>query len=80
MQGLGQHRGRPGDEVADELGHGDAQVGQQGGDDGFGAMATSMSLRPQLLWQPTFLGPQLGHAPTPTGPAHPGPAAQKPEC
>ena len=76
MQGLGQHRGRPGDQVADELGHGDAQVGQQGDDDGLGAMAISLSLRLQLLWQPTFLS-SLGHAPTPTGPAHPGPADQK---
>ena len=36
--------------------------------------------RLQLLWQPTFLRPQLGHAPTPTGPGPPGPADQKPEC
>lgn len=25
----------------------------------------------QLLWQPTMLGPQLGHAPTPTDPGSP---------
>ncbi len=32
--GLGQQPGRPGDEEAHELGDGDAEVGEEGGDDG----------------------------------------------
>jgi hypothetical protein len=71
------------DQVGRVLGTGafpaDAQVGQRG-DDGLSAMGTSMSLGLQLLWQPTILGPQLGHAPTPTGPGSPRTADHKPGC
>ena len=40
VHALGQHRRRPGEDEADELGDGDAEVGQQGGEDG-----SSCSLR-----------------------------------
>jgi hypothetical protein len=62
--GLARHLASAGEQVSEidaSLGHGDAQVGQQGDEDGLGAMGTYMSLRLQLLWLPTILGPQLGH-------------------
>ena len=37
VAGLGQQTGRAGDEEADELGDGDAEVREERGDDGFAA-------------------------------------------